>query len=78
MHIAYLADEDDFDGWRDAARRFALADISPADIVWQVGDIPGDLFAADADAPMLYLAGMAVLGVALGLHVMMRRPHLAG
>lgn len=52
MHIAYLADEDDFDGWRDAARRFALADISPADIVWQVGDIPGDLFAADADAPM--------------------------
>jgi uracil-DNA glycosylase len=50
MHIAYLADEDDFDGWRDAARRFALANIAPADIVWQVGDVPGDLFAADADA----------------------------
>jgi uracil-DNA glycosylase len=51
MHIAYLADEDDFDGWRDAARRFALAKVAPADIVWQVGDVPGDLFAADADAP---------------------------
>ena len=51
MHIAYLADQDDFDGWRDAARRFALAKVAPADIVWQVGDVPGDLFAADADAP---------------------------
>ena len=49
MHIAYLADEDDFDGWRDAARRFALADIAPADIVWQVGDVADDLFAAEAD-----------------------------
>jgi MFS family permease len=27
-------------------------------------------------APMHYIAGMAVLGVALGLHVMMRQPHL--
>ncbi len=51
MHIAYLADEDDFDGWRDAARRFALREITPAHIVWQVGDVPGDLFAADADTP---------------------------
>jgi len=51
MHIAYLAEEDDFDGWRDAARRLALAKIAPADIVWQVGEVPGDLFAADADAP---------------------------
>jgi len=25
-------------------------------------------------APMHYIAGMALLGVALGLHVMMRRP----
>lgn len=51
MQIAWLADEDDFDGWRDAARRFALAGTAAADIVWQVGDVPGDLFAADADAP---------------------------
>ena len=32
----------------------------------------------DPAAPMHYIAGMAVLGVALGLHVMLRRPHDAG
>jgi len=51
IHIAYLADEDDFDGWRDAARRSALAGIESGEIVWQVGDVPGDLFAAHADSP---------------------------
>lgn len=31
----------------------------------------------DPAAPMHYIAGMAVLGVALGLHVMLRRPRIA-
>ncbi|GGO92217.1 DNA polymerase [Stakelama pacifica] len=43
-----LAGEDDFDGWRDAARSLAAAEV-PADAVhWQVGDAAGDLFASPA------------------------------
>ena len=44
MYRARLSSPDDFDGWRDAARAFAMADLSPADIVWQVGDEAMDLF----------------------------------
>jgi probable DNA metabolism protein len=51
MHTALLAAPDDFDGWRDAARRFALAHVPPADIVWQVGNAPGDLFADAGSLP---------------------------
>ena len=40
-----LAAEDDFDGWRDAARRLAGADTSPDTVVWRVGDQGGELFA---------------------------------
>ncbi len=49
MHIVTLPQPDDFDAWRDAARPLAAAGIPPADIVWQVGDTPVDLFAASAD-----------------------------
>lgn len=45
MHLASLASEDDFEGWRAAARSFALADVPPAEIVWRVGATPSDLFA---------------------------------
>jgi len=50
MHRARLNGADDFDGWRQAARAFALAGMEPADIVWQTGD-EGDLFAADEPPP---------------------------
>ncbi|SFR96089.1 UdgX family uracil-DNA binding protein [Sphingomonas jatrophae] len=49
MRVATLATEDDFDGWRDAARSLALARIAPADIVWQVGETPADLFGDEAE-----------------------------
>jgi probable DNA metabolism protein len=48
MRVVALADADDFDGWRDAARALALAGVPPADIVWQVGDAPADLFGGAA------------------------------
>ncbi|GAA0737125.1 UdgX family uracil-DNA binding protein [Sphingomonas japonica] len=48
MRVAVLASEDDFDGWRDAARTLAGARVPPGEIVWQVGDMPGDLFGDEA------------------------------
>ena len=57
MRVAALAAADDFDGWRDAARSLAAQRVSPAEVVWQVGDLPTDLFgdeaivAGDAPAP---------------------------
>src|SRR4051812_47984298 len=47
MHVASLSTEDDFAGWRDAARVLASAGVSPADIVWRVGDEPGDLLGTE-------------------------------
>ncbi|MDE0948359.1 MAG: uracil-DNA glycosylase, partial [Sphingobium sp.] len=49
MHRVALSAPDDMDGWRSAARRLAMAGVDPADVVWQVGDAPGDLF---GDAPL--------------------------
>ena len=43
--------EDDFDGWRDAARGLAEAGVPPEAVSWQVGDGGGDLFAARGAAP---------------------------
>ena len=41
MHFITLEHETDFDGWRNAARRLALADVSPPDVTWHVrGDAP--------------------------------------
>ncbi len=55
MRVAALAAADDFDGWRDAARSLAAQRVSPAEVVWQVGDLPTDLFGdeaiVDAGAP---------------------------
>ncbi|MDB5686166.1 MAG: uracil-DNA glycosylase [Rhizorhabdus sp.] len=51
---------DDFDGWRDAARRLALAGIAPDAVLWDVAGAEADLFggsdplpAIPADAPPL-------------------------
>jgi len=47
MASVTLAQPDDFDGWRDAARALALARVSASEVVWQVGDQVRDLFAGD-------------------------------
>jgi DNA polymerase len=51
MRRVRLDGEDDFDGWRTAARALALAGVSPDELVWTVGDAPADLFGADAALP---------------------------
>ena len=43
-----LASEDDFDGWRDAARDLAEAGVPPEAVVWRVDGSEDDLFATDA------------------------------
>ncbi|MBV1691658.1 UdgX family uracil-DNA binding protein [Novosphingobium sp. G106] len=49
--VVRLAAEDDFDGWRDAARRLASAKISPDAVVWQVGEDSADLFGTEQELP---------------------------
>jgi uracil-DNA glycosylase len=45
MFTVELADQTDFDGWRDAARQLARAAISPDQVRWVVkGDASDDLF----------------------------------
>jgi DNA polymerase len=47
-----LSEEDDFEGWRTAARALAAANVPPAEVSWRVGDSHGDLFGgAPAPAP---------------------------
>ncbi|MBV7257691.1 UdgX family uracil-DNA binding protein [Pacificimonas sp. WHA3] len=48
MHSARLAHEEDFDGWRSAARQLALGGVHPADIIWQIGDTAQNLFGSEA------------------------------
>lgn len=48
-HAGLLEREDDFAGWRSAARRFLLAGVPPERIDWQVADAASvDLFAGEA------------------------------
>ena len=46
-----LTAPDDFDGWRDAARDLAEADVAPERVVWTVEGSVGDLFGGDAPRP---------------------------
>jgi uracil-DNA glycosylase len=46
VRIAQLSAEDDFEGWRDAARALAGSGVPAGEISWQVGEDGGDLFAA--------------------------------
>ncbi|MEN2747371.1 UdgX family uracil-DNA binding protein [Sphingomonas sp. T9W2] len=48
MRVAALSAADDFDGWRDAARSLAAQRVAPSEVVWQVGDLPTDLFGDEA------------------------------
>jgi DNA polymerase len=66
MQSVVLADEVDFAGWRDAARRLAVAGIAPQHVVWSVG-AAGDLFASagEAAAPAAaFTVSRALLGLA--------------
>jgi uracil-DNA glycosylase len=49
MRIARLEHEEDFDGWRTAARALALARVPPEDVVWQVDGGFADLFGDEAN-----------------------------
>ncbi len=51
MRVVALSSQDDFDGWRDAARSLAAARVDPSEVVWQVGDQPADLFGDEAVLP---------------------------
>ena len=50
MRVVTLAGEDDFEGWRTAARALAAAGVPPGDIAWQSGAAP-DLFGDEAVLP---------------------------
>jgi uracil-DNA glycosylase len=43
-----LAGEDDFDGWRKAARALASAGVPPTEVTWRVAGDRGDLFSEEA------------------------------
>jgi probable DNA metabolism protein len=45
MQTVALAHEEDFDGWRDAARALAMAGVPADQIAWRVEDAAPDLFA---------------------------------
>jgi uracil-DNA glycosylase len=51
LRVVRLSAEDDFDGWRDAARRLAGAQVSADEVVWQVGGGKAELFGEDAPLP---------------------------
>lgn len=50
MPVVALAHEEDFEGWRLAARSLAVAGADPADVTWQIGEAPQDLFGGLPDA----------------------------
>ena len=61
MQVATLQSEDDFDGWRNAARAAAMAGVPADRLVWQVGETIADLLAVDAArAPSTGGAGFSV------------------
>ena len=50
LRTVRLTAEDDFDGWREAARALALVDAAPEEVVWSIEGAP-DLFAEPVPAP---------------------------
>jgi DNA polymerase len=50
--LVRLNAEDDFEGWRTAARTAALIGVPPESLHWQVGDQLADLFAGATEAPL--------------------------
>lgn len=47
MRMVRLDAEDDFDGWRAAARMLAAERIAANEVLWQIGDRPVDLFGGE-------------------------------
>ncbi|WP_114953666.1 UdgX family uracil-DNA binding protein [Sphingosinicella terrae] len=52
MRVVSLAEEDDFEGWRDAARALAGARAPATDISWRVGESVVGLFDAASSQPL--------------------------
>jgi DNA polymerase len=51
-HVVRLLGDDDYEGWRNAARRFLAARIPPDHVLWRSGTEGDDLFASEeADLP---------------------------
>jgi DNA polymerase len=48
MRNVLLEHEEDFDGWREAARALVLAGVPASEVSWQVGEMPQDLFGGEA------------------------------
>ncbi len=46
-----LAEPDDVEGWRDAARALAADAVPPEQVIWQLGEAGGDLFAGTTALP---------------------------
>src|SRR4051794_40041124 len=46
MHSIVLDHDTDFDAWRKAARRLAMAEVAPADVTWTVAGNEPELFPA--------------------------------
>jgi DNA polymerase len=53
MRTIELEAEDDFEGWRDAARALALAGVPAQSVAWRAAAAGGDLFGGGAAAPVL-------------------------
>ena len=54
MRLVALSAEDDFDGWREAARSLALSGVPAAEVVWEVGEnrsLFGECAAPEPAAP---------------------------
>ena len=56
MRVVTLAEPDDFEGWRSAARGLLAESAPPDDVVWQVGEAGGDLFAGGAKPQLASVA----------------------
>jgi DNA polymerase len=52
MHLVSLSSEDDFDGWRSAARALASARVPAEQVSWRVTGGAGDLFGGDTPLPL--------------------------
>ena len=50
--LARLSSDDDFEGWRDAARAAALIGVPPEGLHWQIGEQVADLFAGATEPPL--------------------------
>jgi DNA polymerase len=51
LYAISLEHEEDFDGWRDAARSLALSRVPPEQVTWQIGEARQSLFGDEAALP---------------------------